>query len=84
MESVGTVEDESLLPAVEERARDSGFSTCSTDVAQLAGAAEDMEPRSVYLVVEGHRATSQVTWSFPENVASVALASLPALSGRRL
>jgi hypothetical protein len=61
MEPVGTVEDESLLPAVEECARDAGLSARGTDVAQLGGATEDVEPRSVYLVVEGHRATSQVT-----------------------
>jgi hypothetical protein len=61
MESIGAVQREALLPAVENGARDPHLTTGCADVAQFFGSAQDVETESVYLVFEGHRQASQVT-----------------------
>ena len=62
-----------LLPAVVQRSRDPCLTARSTDVAQFLRSLQDMQPESVYLVLEGHRQTSQVLGWLPGDLALTAL-----------
>jgi len=47
MQTIDSVQREALLPSVEQRSRDPGFTTGSTDVAQSFSSLEDMDEKRV-------------------------------------